>query len=247
MMSGGKRSEGRRWTGMRAGPLVFCLALVLELSAPQASAISMPEIPQAPDMSIVVVSDHMVLNGLDMSTYQVASPHSLDEVLSFYRTAWRGEVAESPMQVGISAVPWTVLAHRDGDFLITVQLTPSKGGGVYGYIAISTMFADRFQETGRDVLMPAGSTLLNDITADDPGRSSRTLVIRNEDSVEFNLEYYRSHLRDQGWTEAVDLSAMPSDIAPHQVLMMNRGSDELNLSVTRSGGMTTVVMVTVHK
>ena len=210
-------------------------------------AISMPDIPQAPDMRIVVVSDHMIYNGVDMATYEVSSPHPLDQVLRYYREAWHGVVAESTTTIGLDSTPWTVLAHREREFLITLQLHPSKPDGVYGYIAISNIFGGVRHETGHDVLMPAGSTLVNDIVSEDLGRHSRTLVIKNENSVEFNLDYYRQKLTAQGWTDVTNLSTLPEELGRPQALLMNRGEDELNLAVTRSGGMSTVVMVTVRR
>ena len=212
-----------------------------------ALAISMPEIPRPPDMRIVVVSGHMVYNGYDMATYEVSSPHSLDEVLHFYREAWHGEVAESPMAMGLDSAQWTVLAHREAEFLVTVQLRPSKPEGVSGYIGISNIFGTARHQTGQEVVMPAGSKVINDIVTSDLGRRSRTLVIQNDSSVSFNLDYYRERLAAQGWTEIADFSKLPIELRTSQALMMSRGDDELNLSATRSGGITTVVMVQVHK
>jgi hypothetical protein len=221
---------------------------LLALASSVAAAITMPEIPRAPDMRIVVVSDHMIYNGIDMSTYQVSSPHRMDEVLRFYRQAWNGRVVESPMSVGLDQTQWTVLAHRENEFMITLQLRPSKPDGVYGYIAISNAFGGVLHETGKDVLMPVGSTLVNDIVEEDGGRRSRTVLLRNEDSVSFNLDFYRQRLTKEGWTEASDLSTLPAGPGgPPQALLMNRGGEEMNIAVTRSGGTTTVVMVTVRK
>jgi hypothetical protein len=230
-----------------AAALRTALLAALLFCSPTTRAITMPDIPRAPDMRIVVVSDHMVYNGIDMSTYEVSSPHPMDDVLRFYREAWNGKVVESPLTMGLDTSQWTVLAHREGEFMVTVQLRPSKPQGVYGYIAISNIFGGVQHEVGKDVLMPVGSTIVNDIVEDDPGRRSRTVVLKNENSVSFNLDFYRQRLVSEGWTEAADLSTLPGMMGHPQALLMNRGSEEMNLAVTRSGETTTIVMVTVRK
>lgn len=245
-MSGGyARSPAGRGVVAVVGRVI--LAALSAFVAEPVLAISMPELPQAPDMRIVVVSDHMIYNGVDMATYEVSSPHRLDEVLRFYREVWRGEVAESTTNIGLDTTQWTIMAHRDNEFLTTLQLHPSKQGGVYGYIAISNIFGNTVHETGRNILMPANSTVVNDITEEDMGRRSRTVVIQNEDSVNFNLDFYHQRLAADGWTEVADFSKLPAEISRPQALLMNRGDDEINLAVTRSGEKTTVVMVMVHR
>lgn len=229
-----------------AASTAAAMLLLMAAWSDVARAITMPDIPRAPDMRIVVVSDHMIYNGVDMSTYEVSSPHPMDEVLRFYREAWNGAVAESTTTMGLDSTQWNVLAHREGDFLVTVQLRPSKPAGVYGYIAISNVFSGKVHETGRNVVMPAGSTLVNDIVSDDAGRKSRTVVVQNEGSVGFNLDFYRQKLTAEGWTEVVDYSKLPQEMGRPQALMLNRGSEQMNLAVTRTAGTTTVVMVTVR-
>jgi hypothetical protein len=242
-MNGVSASEGLPFAWVQQLIAIAVLALFTQ----SCFGITMPEIPHAPDMRIVVVSDHMVYNGIDMATYEISSPHPIEEVLRFYRQAWHGVVAEAPMTMGLDSEQWTVLSHRENEFLVTLQLHPSKPEGVYGYIAVSNLFRGGRREFGRDVLIPAGSKLIQDIVSDDLGRHCRTVVVQNENSVSFNLDFYRQRLLAEGWTEVTDFSKLPKGMENPQALMMNRGDDELNLAVTRSAGMSTVVMVTVHK
>ena len=51
---------------------------------------------------------------------------------------------------------------------------------------------------GEDFPTLPGTTVINDITANDAGRRSRTLFFSNKDSVAQNVRYYLKKLRSDG-------------------------------------------------
>jgi hypothetical protein len=209
-----------------------------------------PEIPSQDDMAINVVSDHMVLNGLNVAAYELHSARSVDEVAEFYKAAWHEDVAVRDVEVGLNSMPWKVLAHRQGSYLVTVQLQPAdaSGRGSYGLIAVSDAFdSDGHAPAVSDIPMPGDSTVVSDATATDMNRRSRTVVLQNQDSAQYNVDFYRQRLTDSGWVEVSRPKYESQTWMPPQALLMNRGSDELNLAVDRSGNTSTVVIVTVDR
>jgi hypothetical protein len=205
--------------------------------------------PTQSDMSVSVVSEHMNVNGVDMAIYDVISPRSIDDVARFYETAWRGRVAVGKIGQNNNEPSWTVLSHREGNVLTTVQLQPrnASGLGCHALIAISTAFAERRSQDRDDFPIPSDSKIIDDIRAEDLGRASRTLVLQNEDSVGYNEDYFRQRLQAQGWAEVADPDAFPSRQLEFRALLMNRGADEVNLTISRSEGVSTVVIVRVKK
>ncbi|GEM_PF-1727108 len=235
-----------RRTDREASALFWALSLALVVIPVLSWAGTSPEIPTQGDMTITVVSDHMNFNGIEMSGYELHSQRSLDEVIAFYKSAWKGRVAVSQMQAGLNPSPWTVLSHRDGDYLITLQLQPDDPSGCSGFVSVSDVFGGERSRPASDFPMPSGSKIVNDITAKDPGKRSRTLVLQNSDSVQSNLDFYRAQLQRQGWSEVSDMAtgALPQQWQNPQAFLMNRNGDELNLAVDRSAGTSTVVIVT---
>jgi hypothetical protein len=227
------------------GGVSFLLWLGLVFT-PHVWAFATPKIPVQDDMTITVVADHMDFNGVQMASYEVHSRRSLDDVVNFYKSAWTGRVAVSEMQVGSGTGSWTVLSHRDGDYLITIQLQADEPSGCSGFAAVSDAFSGEQRRQADSFPMPAGSKVVNDITANDPGKRSRTLVLQNSDSVQSNLNFYRAQLQRQGWSEVgnADEAGLPQQWQGQQALLMNRDGDQLNLAVDRSADTSTIVIVT---
>lgn len=223
------------------------LLLIVGLAfASHAWAFATPKIPVEDDMTITVVADHMDFNGVQMAGYEVHSRRRLSEVVDFYKSAWKGSVAVSEMQVDPGSGPWTVLSHRDGDYLITIQLQPDEPSGCSGFAAVSDAFSGKQRHQAENFPMPAGSKVINDIAASDPGKHSRTLVLQNNDSVQSNLDFYRAQLQRQGWSEIgnTDEAGLPQQWQGQQALLMNRDGDQINLAVAQSdAGTSTVVIV----
>jgi len=205
-------------------------------------------LPVSKDISLVVVADDMTINGISVSTYELTSKLSVSELVAFYSKAWDGDLTKSEMPLDSGKVPTTILAHRDGDNLITIQVKDVEGGGTHGYVGISNAFSSTNKRVASDLPLPGGSTLVNDIVAHDPGKTSHTWVIQNKNSADYNLDFYRSYFADHGWSEvALQSSPTHTDAAPlPPVLMLNKGRDELNLAVGGSAGESTVVIVKVE-
>jgi hypothetical protein len=200
-------------------------------------------------MRVSVVSEDMNVNGIDMAVYDILSPRSIDEVIHFFQTAWKGRVAVGHVGGTGDHATWTVLSHRDGDMLTTVQLQPQNDSGLgsHALVAVSAAFEGRRSQDRDDFPMPGDSKIIDDIRTKDLGRSSRTLVLQNEDSVGYNEAYFRQQLQAQGWVDVAKPEALASQQLESRALLMNRGADEMNLTISRNEGVSTIVVVKVEK
>jgi hypothetical protein len=237
---------GLRWLG---GVL---LAIGLLLVSSLCTAKGLPNFKAAKFMRVTVVADAMIYNGLPMRAYEFTASKSVDKVEAFYAELWGKELKKS------QAGPWTVLSHFDGTYLFSVQVEEDDTQRAVGLLSVSEPGAVSAKfELGEGFPMPQSSTVVNDISAQDLGKNSRTLVLVNDQSVASNLRFYRRHYEQRGWMELA-----PSDptakkkgsgkssrggLDDANALLMSKGGDELNMSFDEVDGRTVVVAVEVDK
>jgi hypothetical protein len=203
------------------------------------SAGAYPALPVPPDTRLSIVADEMVVNGLPMRAYDIRSAMDVRNVADFYAHAWGDDVAESDMP------PWLLLSHHKGDYLVTIHLRPHEEGGSGGFVGITRVLASSLRIHRPRFSKPPGSALVNHIESVDRGRQSRTVLLQNDASVAQNIDWYRQHYEREGWQVVGESEALPS--APDSgALLMNRRGGELNLAVTRSQGLSQVVIVVIE-
>jgi hypothetical protein len=201
--------------------------------------------PVPPGTNLVAVTDK--LNFDNLMTMQVRKfdvEMSVEEVLNYYRGTWKDQFVENDMP------PWKVISTKQGGKFYTVQVQASGVGKSWGYLGVSDL--PRVLEKGakpgatahKNFPMMNGSTVMNDLKQEDPGRKARTLWINNGFSVASNAEYYRSFYTEQGWTKLVDQSADASN--SNHVLVFQQGDKTINMSIDKSAeGGTNVVLTDI--
>lgn len=207
----------------------------------QALAAEFPAVPLADSMRVQIVSEGMAMHGVPTQILRFRASDSVEALTGFYATQWR-RMAEAYVE------PWTVLSHRDDDHLITVQLQPGAMNQSLGYIAVSELFPvvegkRRLQQPDLPTL--PGTSVLQHLQSNNLGRASETVMLLSERSVHENLEFYRSHFREQGY-EPLGGGALAKG-ASDGAMILNRGSERLDLAVTRYGGKTLVTVVRVRQ
>lgn len=206
-----------------------------------------PEVVVMKEMEVVIVADGAVINGLPMRVFELKTDRSVAEIEAFYQSTWPNAVARTTTAMTSSNKEWTVLSHREGDYLTTIQLlSVEETGQTYGLLTMSPFFSDALSAPSTSVPMPRGSELISDIAAKDLGKESRTITIRNQMSLQGNLDYYRNYFAARGWTETFPDLEFPDGQQP-TALMMNKGDDELNLAGSEHGGYSWIHLVTVKK
>ncbi|MCF6226952.1 MAG: hypothetical protein L3J22_11720 [Xanthomonadales bacterium] len=202
---------------------------------------AMPEFKAPEFMRLAIVADKMTLNGLDMKTYTFESSKPVAEIEKFYQELWSGKAKQTKV------VPWNIISYADDGFLYVVQIREGNPLSVTGLLSISDLktLKKKFVR-GKGFPMPGSSIVINDITGNDSGKRSRTLVIENTKSVADNLRYYRRHFNKKGWIELAE-NTNASGRKSASALIMNKGGNELNMAFSVQGNKTMVVAVQVEK
>jgi len=219
-----------------------------------------PAVPYMPGTRVNVVGENLKYNGAWMNAYEMTSPKSVKELIGFYQREWGGRVTVTPL-VGPAAIitqeglktnekreEWQILAHREGDFLITIQLgeNPAEAGSL-GYVGIMESFDAAKGPYKTSFPMPSRSSLISEIFANDLGRNSRTVTLFNYASIDHNINFYRNYYLRRGWMELGTEVRDRAVSADAGALLMSKGSSEMNLMVGREGLRSLVSVVIVEK
>lgn len=239
-----KRSFPSGWPARvrRAWGLILAAAVILLAQAADARQEQWPTLSLPESMQVQIVSEGMRVNGMSTRIYEFRSSESIEDLTAHFDGIWDGSMARSRVE------PWDVLAHRDRDHLITVQMRSGRLNDTSGYIAFSNAF-ELMEHPPRprkvDMPMLPGSQLLQDIEADDLGRRSRTLVILSDQSASQNLEFYRAHFEQERY-EPVSHGALAKD-ERGGAMILNRGAEQLNVAIAERKGWTVITIVSVRQ
>lgn len=194
-----------------------------------------------PETRVEVVGDALRINGLDTRIYRFRSNLDVEAIAAHFNEQWPQRMKRA--QSG----PWQVLSHRQGDYLVTVQIAGQDMGQTQGFIAATNLFKaaeGRVRVRKPDLPLLPRTEVLQDIEADDLGRRSRTLILLSEQSAAQNLEFYRAHFRSQGYAPITAGALTKGNSGGAMVL--NRGNEQLNVAVAEQGGKTVVNIVRVQ-
>lgn len=228
---------------LRAGWRTQCVWLVLLAGLCLSTATHAKDFPKLklPDsMQVQIVATNMRVNGVATRIYAFYSPETADDLAEYFAGQW------DPMTRS-HAKPWDILAHRDGDYLVTVQSKHADDfGATQGFIAFSGLFKaaeDGIKPPNVDVPMLPDTSVIQDLQSVDQGRPSRTLILRSNQSANQNLEFYRAYFRDRGYQPITHGALMKGTAGGAMIL--NRGNEELNVAVAQRSGITVVTIVRV--
>lgn len=212
-----------------------------------ANAKEYPEFPFSKSMDVVIVANDMDYNGLEMRAYQFKSKDDEADIVAYYESEWGDEMTN------VLFGDWRILSHREGDYLMTVQIEQNTMAMTHGTLGITPMFrlvdagsshVRKLQAgIGKDFPTPPKSKILNDIKTDDAGMVTRTLMFENAQSVRQNLKFYLRNMQSDGWQV---LGGIPEDISDLKTLAMNKGGRKLNLSFVSKGGKTYGVATSIN-
>lgn len=218
------------------------LALALLLYACAAQADDFPGLHLPDSMHVKIVAQQMRMNGLNTRIYAFNSPQNVDELAAYFNSEWRGDMARSRVE------PWHILAHRDGGYLLTVQIKSSELSNTQGFIAFTDLFDA--VEQGRkppklDLPTLPGTQVVQDLQSTDQGRPSRTVILRSDKSAHQNLEFYRAYFREQGY-KPVSRGALVKG-PDGGAMILNRGAEQLNVAIAQTKDQTTITIVRVQQ
>lgn len=237
-----------RICGQARHQLICLVATCAVLLTTSVAAIDWPEFPVPKDSQVTIVTDDMDFNGLRMRAWEVRHEKGNAAILNFYRTQWKSPGSGGkPGFVESEAGDWNILSRVEKDYMLTVQTQKNASSEGYALLGITTLPAvmqkkSEPPELGIGFPKLSDSLVINDVHALDLGKKSRTLLIQNTRSVNDNYHYYRRHFLKQGWAEV----GTPPPLKDGKVLMLARGSDELNMTIERTDNKTNIVAVLVQ-
>ncbi|PIP79926.1 MAG: hypothetical protein COW84_08015 [Gammaproteobacteria bacterium CG22_combo_CG10-13_8_21_14_all_40_8] len=176
-----------------------------------------------------IVSDSMNMNGMEMGIIQFQTNRSFSDLLKYYQD----EIGE--VKVG-EFENWKVISWIKNQKLNTVQVTYDKLKKItHGFIAVSDLpelVKNKVKvDLGHGFPTLKDSVFINDINATDLNKKSRTIWLSNHSSIKSNLDFYTQQYQHTGWI------LEQKSMGPHSdngALMMRKGADELNLSLTQN-------------
>jgi hypothetical protein len=162
------------------------------------------DFPAPRGAKLIVVGEGMVLNGVTMSSWELTSNERPAAVLDFYRAAWAEGEDGKPGFTEMPLGEWTLLTRVDESEgkVYTVQVQPGAVGGSYALLGVSNLLETEptpAVRLGSDIPKMAGSTVQNDLVAQDLGVRSRTVMLDNAYSVKQNVDFYLEHFESDGW------------------------------------------------
>jgi hypothetical protein len=225
----------------RSLAMVFGIAL----AAFAAGASAKTTFPAPDDAIVTSVGDNMELNGVALSAWELRTADEPERVLEFYRRLWAkggpdGGKAYVENKLGV----WTIITHMEGGNLYTVQVQADEAGkGAVALLGISNL-PRRADAAGRnlaeDFPKPAGSTVQNDLTAQDQGVRSRTILLQNASSVKQNINFYINYFQRNGWAIEQGARIVDGDVG---VVIASRDGNRWQLSFSPSDRATAMVAV----
>lgn len=204
-----------------------------------------PEIPLPKDARLTVVSDQMILNGVEMKSWAINSWMPAEKTVEFYKKTWEKPTIENaPGFVESAFEGWHIISRLEGDYQITVQLDDSVLQTTKGLVSISKLPALKNPPAiGRGFPKVGEMQFINDIKAVDQNKKSRTIVARTTASVKKSVEHYRRVYKRKGWEEQTHQFAYEGQ--NKFGLLFNKRGKELNLTITRTSDKTDIVAVLV--
>jgi hypothetical protein len=197
-----------------------------------------PDFPAPKKAKLQVVADQMDFNGIPMSVRRIESEAPPEDILAFYRKLWAAtEKIRGPEEYPLG--PWQVIASLRDNCFYTVQVKPFGKNGTEGFLGLT---APPSGKTVKEELpkLP-GSTVLNDISHNDAGKTARTVVLTNGFSPAANADFYRRNLGDQGW-RVTNHYRLEQPNQNGDVMVLKNGLRELSITMTRQGRESNVLL-----
>ncbi|HEX9625533.1 MAG TPA: hypothetical protein VGA00_01185 [Acidiferrobacterales bacterium] len=217
---------------------------LLAALAPGVAGAAWPTLEAPPQSRVEWVGEDMRLNGVAMKVQRFEVEASVGAVLAFYRGRWgtRAEGRSIENELG----KWTVIGQEQNGYYLTVQVRPLGPHRSEGLLAVSELPKLRATPNpGADFPKLGGTQMISELESNDQGKRARTLVMRNDFSVQSNVDFYQGALAADGWEPAAGFGGATPDGAG-QTHAWRRAGEELQLAVAADRGGATIVVNIVN-
>lgn len=222
------------------GLIVGCLPALVPA---QDSEVRCPEFP-VPDVGRVEwVAPNLRMNGIPMQIKELSTTLAPGQVLDFYKRKWG---ATPPYYHEYETQDWKAIATLRQGCFYTAQVKSDGRGGSTGLLGVSTRPQGTPKTPGAGFPAMGGSHVVNDIDHYDGGKTGRTILLENSSSPEANANFYRRTLAADGWVAIVDRAVTTGRGMSH-VLVLKRGHNEANMTISPGGEGTTVLATMIDR
>ena len=101
-----------------------------------------PDFPAPDDAKVSQLADSVTVGGRNLSVRGFVTDDSLEDVVEFYQELWEDPPVRGAPGVAYepdAIAPWHLLTRVEDDYVLTVQVQPTKSGGAFGYLAIGKL------------------------------------------------------------------------------------------------------------
>ena len=212
----------------------------------QAHAENWPEFPIPVKERAVIVGNQLSVNGLPMKIMEMTSQSNVNDIVEFYKKAWKEPVKKGvPGYIINQLAPYIIVSRAEKDFLFTIQIKRYPKKGSYSLLAISKVQDKKeFIRLGKGFPKMNTTDVVSDIKSQDLYQNGRTLIMNNSFSIQSNINFYRDYYLKRGWNDVTQGQLSGINTA---VMIMNKNNDELNLTFNRADSKTHIVAVAVTR
>ncbi|MCQ8876784.1 hypothetical protein NQT69_01880 [Pseudoalteromonas shioyasakiensis] len=194
-----------------------------------------------PDNStVVVVSDGMLVDGLNMEAWEFKSKNNLSKNIQYFTKQWQ---PQSDKFTHKQLNEWEVLNALIDGVIYTAKLRAAGKDFTFGYIATSAKPDQRLSKIDKslqDFPMPSGTTLVREIKSADGAKMSSTMILDNTLSVKGNLSFYKKYFTKHSW--AVDKAVYTKKL-DNGVFIARNGPNNVSITFMRRQGRTFITAV----
>jgi len=201
-----------------------------------------PELPLPPHSSVQWVGDSMRVNGVPMRIMQFESNAAAHDIVEYYLAYWSRGYPTKPSVRPVG--PATVVGQAHGPYYMTVKVKDADHGGSAGLIAVSRLLGARIERSPGPLSLMQGAKVLQVVESNDPGKTSRQMVISNPLAPPSVVRYYLSWFQGEGWQLVQHTDTPRSARASESSFMVfQRDREEALVSVVAASAASGSVMV----
>jgi hypothetical protein len=213
--------------GLHAGLCAFVLWPAFVRAEPW------PEVKAPPNARVESVASNMLLNGKPTRLTRFDVQATGAEVLAFYREQFG---AKRVVENKVKNDP--VIATRQGDYFVTVQLHTLGGGMQQGTVMTTLLTAKPASSAvlvDTQKLMPADTKVVSTVQTDDAGKQSLMVVGLNQNSPLANRDHVLEAMLARGFRLSKDDSAPAGQPGGAISLQLASPTEEATVTIADTG------------
>lgn len=220
--------KGAQFVRVWAGALLFWT--LIGHAAPHGKTCELEVVEK---VSLTAIGQTVSNNGVPVSAKKIESRETKDVILNAYLEKWRHTEREPFDAKVVDGRRWLIASKAIGNCFHTLQLDKKafQASGYISTLSIETERKNSQKHSGKEVPQLYGSSVLSDVSHEDPGKKARTLVIANKFSPDANAEFYLRTIGEDGWKIMSD----------HTIPM--KGSSRSSRALTFAKGLETQIIV----